>query len=221
MSESKPYDAPDFQAELAQDERSVARLKFMLSQAAEQQKHVRKRYDDQIKKIKSDHKMELEKVREKSFAEGEKTGLDEGHESVSKALEDLEIFTNKLIENEKNFIRNAEKHVVTLAIAVARRILGREVRSDQDIVIYSVREALRQVADKASILIKVNPEDFQNIIAHRRELQQMDKNFSELDFLEDEKISTGGCVVQTRSGMIDGRLDSQLEEIERNFTRNL
>lgn len=193
----------------------------MLSQAAEQQKHVRKRYDDQIKKIKSDHKMELEKVREKSFAEGKKTGLDEGHKSVSKAHQDLEIFTQKLIENEKNFIRNAEKHVVTLAIAVARRILGREVQSDRDIVIYSVREALKQAADKASILIKVNPEDLQNILAHRRELQQMDKNFPELDFLEDEKISPGGCVVQTRTGMIDGRLDSQLEEIERNFTRNL
>ena len=221
MPDSRPYDAPDFQAELTQDERSATRLKFLLSQASKQLNSVRKRYEDQIKKIKAENQIELKKVQSASFAEGKKAGLDEGHESVSKALTDLEMFTQKLVENEKHFVRNAEKHVVTLAIAVARRILGREVQTDKEIVIYSVREALKQVADKSSVIIKVNPDDFQNVISHRRELQEMDKNFPELDFMEDEKVSAGGCMIQTRTGMIDGRLDSQLEEIERNFTRNL
>jgi|GEM_PF-1382312 len=221
MSPPQPFDAPDFQAELEQDERNVARLKFLLSQAADQQKNIRSRYEEQIKTLKSQHKLELEKTRVKAFADGKKAGLDEGHNSVEKALTNLEEYIAKLVENEKNFIRHAEKHVVTLAIAVAKRILGREVETDKEIVVFSVREALKQVADKATITIKVNPEDLENILLHRKELQKMDRNFPELEFEADEKISRGGCIVQTRTGVIDGRLTSQLEEIERNFTRGL
>lgn len=221
MPDSKPYDGPDFQTELEQDERNIVRLRYLLSQASEQQKSIRQRYDEQIKKIKNAHKEEIEKVRSQAYSQGKKDGLDEERESVEQALSNLEEYTKKLVENEKNFLRYAEKHVVTLAVAVAKRILGREVETDKMIVVHSVQEALQQVADKASICIKVNPEDYDNILKHRKALQKIDRNLPELEFIKDDKISRGGCIIQTRTGMIDGRLTSQLEEIERNFTRGL
>ena len=221
MPDSKPYDGPDFQTELEQDERDVARLRYLLSQASEQQKSIRRRYDELIKKMKAAHKEKIEEVRVQAYAKGKNDGLNEGHQSVEQALTDLEEYTKKLVENEKNFLRYAEKHVVTLAVAVAKRILGREVETDKMIVVHSVQEALGQVADKASISIKVNHEDYDNILKHRKALQEIDRNFPELEFIKDDKISRGGCIIQTRTGMIDGRLTSQLEEIERNFTRGL
>lgn len=221
ITKTEPFEAPDFKAELEQNERNLTRLKFLLSQAAEQQKALRLRFEEQLKNLKMRHKLEVEQARDQAFAEGKKAGLIEGHTSVEQALVHLEEYTNKLVENEKNFLRHAEKHVVTLAIAVAKRILGREVETDKEIIVFSVREALKQVADKARIIIKVNPEDLENILLHRKALQKMDRNFPELEFEADEKISRGGCIIQTRTGVIDGRLTSQLEEIERNFIRGL
>ncbi|NQS98240.1 MAG: hypothetical protein HQ591_07290 [candidate division Zixibacteria bacterium] len=217
MQDAKPYQAPDFQAERSANERRESRLEYLTRTAAEQLKAIRKRYEEQIKALVQAHRSEIERVSEESFKEGRQKGLDEGHISVQNALESLEKLGQGLAASEKAFLLNAERHVITLALAVAKRIIGREVESDREIVLHTVRESLKQVADKATIIIRVNPEELDNVISHRRELQAIDRNFPELEFEADEKISLGACVVETRTGSIDGRFESQLEEIERNF----
>jgi flagellar assembly protein FliH len=221
MPETKPYELTDFQEELEQDQRSVHRLKYLLAQAVSKDKTLRQKYEQQIQALNAKHQEELKNAQAKSFQDGKKAGLDEGHKSVQKALSDLTEYSKKVVESEKAFLRNAEKHVITLALAVTKRIIGREAESDREIVIYTVKEALKQATDKSSILIKVNSADLQNIKSHKRELQEVDPNLPELEFLADDKITPGGCVIVTRVGSIDGRISSQVEEIERNFTRNL
>lgn len=221
MPDPKSIELPDFQEELEQDQRSVYRLKYLLSQSVTREKSLRQKYEQQIQALKAKHQEDLKAAQANSFRDGKKAGLDEGHKSVQKALADLTEYSKKIVENEKSFLRNAEKHVVTLALAVTRRIIGREAESDREIVIYSVKEALKQAADKSSILVKVNPADMENIKSHAPELQNLDRNLPELEFLADDKISPGGCIIVTRVGSIDGRFSSQIEEIERNFTKNL
>lgn len=217
MQDAKPYQAPDFQAERSASKRQESRLEYLTRVAAERQKTLRKRYEEQIRALKQAHKSEAARESEESFEKGRQKGLDEGHASVQSALESLEKVGQSLITSEKEFLLNAERHVVTLALAVAKWIIGREVKSDRKMVLYTVRESLKQVTDKAAIMIRVNPEELDNIMSHRQELQAMDRNFPELEFEADEKISLGACVVETRTGSIDGRFESQLEEVERNF----
>jgi flagellar assembly protein FliH len=219
MPEPKPYQAPDFQIERVSEERIKSQLRRTTEIALEQQKKMRRSHENKILSLKQKHKEELLQTRNESFEQGRQKGLQEGHESVLKALHDLDVVTKKLLESERAFLRNAEKHVVTLALAVSKKIIGRELKSDKDIVYHTVQEALKQVADKAKIIIRVNPEDLNNILSHTRELQMMDKNFPQLEFMGDDKIASGGCIVQTRTGSIDGRIDSQLDEIERNFMK--
>lgn len=221
MQDTKPYKAPDFQTEKASGERKESRMEYLARTAQEQLRKMRHDHEQKIRQLKRAHQQELENTSADSCEKGRQQGLQEGYESVQKALTALEKMAQKLVASEKAFLLNAEKHAVTLAVAVAKRILGREVQSDRQIVVHIIREALKQVADKTRIVIKVNPLELDNVLAHRKELQTMDKHFPELEFIPDDKISPGACLIETRTGSIDGRLESQLEEIERNFLASL
>ena len=221
MQDTKPYKAPDFQTEKASGERKESRMEYLARTAQEQLRKMRHDHEQKIRQLKRAHQQELENTSADSCEKGRQQGLQEGYESVQKALTALEKMAQKLVASEKAFLLNAETHAVTLAVAVAKRILGREVQSDRQIVVHIIREALKQVADKTRIVIKVNPLELDNVLAHRKELQMMDKHFPELEFIPDDKISPAACLIETRTGSIDGRLESQLEEIERNFLASL
>jgi flagellar assembly protein FliH len=177
--------------------------------------------EERIESLKSTHQKELKEQQVSAFEEGRKKGMEEAHQAVDNALKNLDHLSKKLMDSERAFLMNAEKHVVTLALAVARKIIGREIQTDTEIVYYTVKEALKQVADKAKIIIHINPADLDNITAHRADLQTLDRSLPELEFVPDDKISPGGCLIKTRTGAIDGTIPAQIEEIERNFMKKL
>lgn len=224
MTEPKPYLPPDFQAEQELHEKTESRIQKLTKIAAAQQKGIRKRYEEETASLKKTHQEEIARITKESNAQGHRQGhqqgLDESRQSVEKALSDLEAMSQKIVDSEKAFLRNAEKHIVSLALAVAKKIIGREVKSDKDLVVYTIRESLKLVTDKTRITVLVNPDELENVLSHRRELQEIDRDLPEMEFVPDDRIEPGGCIVETRTGAVDGRMESQLEEIERNFSKD-
>lgn len=224
MPEMKPYSPPDFKVEEKLRQKSDSRFQQIARLAVEQHKALRKKSEElkkkhsiQIAKLESAHRKEAEKIREESFQRGMEQGKSEVREAVEKAVKSLKDFSRQLMDSEREFIRNAEKQVVTLALAVAKRIIGREAVSDKDIVVHTIRESLKRVAEKTEVVVHVNPDELENILSHRKELEKTDRDLGEIKFVPDDKISPGGCVVYTKVGAVDGRIESQINEIERNF----
>ncbi len=224
MPEPKPYQPPDFTLERKREQKSETRFQQIAKVAVGQQKALRRKLEEmkrdltlRMDKLEADHQEEVARVKEESFQAGRQSGLEENREAVEAAIKSLEEFTELLKESEKSFIRNAEMQVVKLSLAVARKIIDREVQSDREIVVYTVREALKRVADKTEVTVRVNPDELENILSHRRELEDVDRDLGEVKFLPDEKIALGGCIVETKVGAVDGRIEAQIEEIERNF----
>ncbi|MBC8204693.1 hypothetical protein ISS30_08795 [bacterium] len=218
-SEPKPFVMPDFVEERETQKRIKSKVEQVTRLAAEQLDMVRRQHETRSKKFQERHQQELAKVKAESFEAGRQQGLSEADERVERALMQLEKTVKEMVNAGKDFFRNAEKNVIELALAVSRRILGREVETDKEIIVHSVREALKRVADKVQVNVHVNPEDMAVLENHREELQRIDRNLPELKFVSDERVDRGGCVIRTRTGAVDGRLESQLEEIERNFLK--
>ena len=213
----KPFTLPDFVEERDLNLKTESKVEQVTRLASEQIRMIRKRNDKRIKEINRQHGKELERAKAESFNAGKEQGLAESRERVEEAIKQLENISKKVENSDKDFLRNAEKYVVELSIASARRILGREIETDRELVIHTIRETLLKVADKVKISIHVNPGDMEIIDIYRKELQQVDRDFPELEFVPDELIDKGGCIIETRTGAIDGRIESQIEEIERSF----
>lgn len=144
-------------------------------------------------------KKEAQTLREAARAEGMKEGLKEVMHELANARAEYSRLQVK-----------AEQDMVTLAFHVARRIIGHAVDIRPEVIRDIVGQALLMARGKREILIRVHPDDFAILQPRRAEFA------SQLDgvpvhFEADSTLDRGGCVIDTESGRIDARLETQLE----------
>jgi flagellar assembly protein FliH len=133
--------------------------------------------------------------------------------AAEQALDDLRA-------SEERWTNAVEENVCALAVAVARQIVGRELKSDAAVVADLVRHALTEFPIDQPVRIRVNPQDLATMsaligadgaplaIAGNRDAR----------WLADALVAPGGCVVEGRDRIIDGRVDTGLERIYRRLT---
>jgi flagellar assembly protein FliH len=107
-----------------------------------------------------------------------------------------------------------EREAFRFALAVAERIVKREVSTDDDVVIRQLREAVHRVVGSESIKVRVHPADEALLREHRSEVLTSIDSIRELIIEADDKIERGGCIIESTSGNIDARWSTQLKQID-------
>ena len=106
-------------------------------------------------------------------------------------------------------IARVENDVVVLALEVAKKIVAREVMFDREIALTLVKVSLKKLHSRAVAQVRLHPEDFAYVQAHRGKIDF----HGSLEIVEDRTISPGGCLIHTETGDVDARIESQFEEI--------
>ncbi|MCS7091243.1 MAG: FliH/SctL family protein [Verrucomicrobiota bacterium] len=114
-------------------------------------------------------------------------------------------------------LRQAESLLVPLALEAARRIVA-EIPIDATLVERVVREALRQAEETAEVVIRLHPEDLALLRQHGSHLLQAPPETGSVRFVASSEISRGGCVIQTRFGIIDARRETKLGQLQQALT---
>jgi len=162
---------------------------------------------------------EIEEAYARGVAEGLERGRAEGRQEEAERLADALRAVHAAVDGvkatESQWKASLEEHLTVLAIAIARHIIGREVRTDANVIADMVRRAITDFPIDQPLRIRVNPRDLSMIsampapgaspvpIAPGRNLQ----------WLADPRIESGGCVVEGRDRIVDGRVDRALERI--------
>ena len=168
-------------------------------------------------------------VYQKGFSEGVKKGAEEGQtvgfEQATKKLEPLLDGLQQALMQLGNLRKNAyqiiEQEAVELALAIARKIICREIEVDKEVVVCVARKALSKVEDPGNVKIKMNPADLQFINQTKYKLSEMIGNIDNVTIEPGENIQSGGCVVETDLGEIDARIEKQLQAVEESFRNAL
>jgi flagellar assembly protein FliH len=154
------------------------------------------------------------KETETRVAEAHQRGWDEAQK---KAHDELGLATQALRSAAAEFQTAAragrelaEEEIVTLAIAVAGKILRREVSTDEDFVACLVRRCLRLIVRRSHVHLRVHPRDYPRILPLKDSLAQDAGAGHEILIHEDRRVDRGGCIVETPDFVIDGTLRSQL-----------
>ncbi|MBU1153163.1 hypothetical protein KKB84_04235 [bacterium] len=164
-----------------------------------------------------------EEVFEQAYAEGFKKGEDEGFkkgedEATSLIHQMKEIITNA--ESKRcHIIKEAEEDIIELAVLIAKKIVKSELTTNREIVVKNVREALKRVAERDEITIKVNLTDLKLTKAHEEEFLRDVAGVKKINIKDDLTITPGGCKIETDFGGIDANLDTQLEEIKKSLKK--
>jgi flagellar biosynthesis/type III secretory pathway protein FliH len=143
----------------------------------------------------------------RAHAEAAAAGEAEGRARAAGALACAAVERDRLLGE-------AEREVVALALAVARKLLGRELAASPDAVIALARAALGEARERREVLLRVSPGDAAAIRAAESTLAATLAR-ARLGLREDPALAPGDVVVETEAGRVDARIGSQLAAVSR------
>ena len=153
--------------------------------------------------------------------QGVKDGEQKGFELASRKIEPLitgiQQAVKRLTAVREEIYQQIETEVVELALAIARKVICREISTDRETVAFVAREALAKVDDPGKIKIKMNPADLKFINETKYQLSNLIDGVSSVTLEAEESIQSGGCVIETDLGEIDARIEKQLQAVEESF----
>jgi flagellar assembly protein FliH len=147
---------------------------------------------------------------EKGFEEGEKAGFAMGEQKSRVILEKLEKVVKELALFREGLVGNLEPQIVQLAVAIAKRILLREVSLSPETIVEITKEALTRLERTGQITIKIHPSLFDLFMKHRPSLLTV---HPDIVFDVDPSVSAHGTVVVGTSEEVVTALDEQLSNL--------
>jgi flagellar biosynthesis/type III secretory pathway protein FliH len=168
---------------------------------------------------------ELEAQLEAAHTAGFDAGYAQGEAAAGArfrtALATAEQAIDTIRANEAEWQQTVADNISALAVAVARHIVGRAIDTDPAIVAELVKRALAEFPLDQPVRVRVNPQDLSLLslptdgsepitIAPNRDVR----------WLADARITPGGCMVEGRDRIIDGRVDTALERVYRQLTHH-
>ena len=131
--------------------------------------------------------------------------------ALAKNREEIGHALQQFALERQDYYRRIEGEVVELALAIARKILHREVQIDAHALAGIVRVTLEKLDTGTKVNLKVNPKeaaDWRHYFACQME------DVPAPDIYEDPAITAGECRIETSLGSTEVGLESQLKEIE-------
>ena len=138
-------------------------------------------------------------------SEAETEGLEQGKAQAT------EIILAAGMQKERMLAR-LEKEVIELALRAAAAIIEASRQLDPLVVAGVYRKALASLEGSDEITLRVSPEDIE---AARAFLEREEKIPGRVRIVKDGAVSPGGCIVESETGSVDGRIETQLEAIRR------
>ena len=153
--------------------------------------------------------------------EGEQKGFELTTRKIEPLITSIQLALIKLSDIRVEIYQQIETEVVELALAIARKVICREVSTDKETVVCVAREALSKVDDPGNIKIKMNPADLQFVNETKYQLSDLMADVNNVTLEAEENIQSGGCVIETDLGEIDARIEKQLQAVEESFRETM
>jgi flagellar biosynthesis/type III secretory pathway protein FliH len=172
----------------------------------------------ELSSIVEDARAEAERIRREAFesgyAEGRTEGLAQAAPEIQTALSFLKKLAQSLKEEEQRLLKQVEPEIIKLAVAVAEKIVGREVAVDCEIVKRCVAQAVDKIVEREKLIVYVNPADLAVVLEYKTELAEMFDGIKNVEVVASENgLSPGGCTVETDFVKANGQIEAQVEEI--------
>jgi flagellar assembly protein FliH len=153
-----------------------------------------------------------EAAQREGFSQGYREGLEAARAASAPGVELLGAAVRAAQEARARAVAGAEAELLALALALAERILHREVTAGPGEVAALARGLVERARERRGLVLRVHPEDYAGLLQARRTLLEGLPGEPDLRLEADPGVGRGGCLLETPSGILDGRLESQLEE---------
>src|SRR5581483_4331662 len=154
---------------------------------------------------------------EEAIAEGEERLRVERERMRQDAEERLAQRLREFDVERSNYLRSVEREVVQLALAIARKIIGREAEVDPTLLAGLVRIALDRMQCGPAVRVRVAPAEAERW----RKSGKKEAGGTWWEVVEDEQLQATDCIVETESGKANFSFEAQLQDVEESFAQLL
>jgi flagellar assembly protein FliH len=167
---------------------------------------------------------EIERLRldsERRIREGTEAGRAEGasaaRQAMNERLETELARAAKLLEQVAGagakLRRQAEEDLVRLAVAIARRVLRRELTVDAEAMLGLVKAAFARIDQREVFQARTDPASEPAV---QRIIQSAEAG-RRVKLVADPSLRPGSLILETSRGQLDASVETQLDEIQRGF----
>ena len=177
---------------------------------------------DQAERTRTELEQRVNDARAAGYEAGRLDGELAEAARLRSALSATEQALDTIRESETKWQECVTENISALALTVARHIVGRELRSDAAAVADLVKRALAEFPIDQPMRVRISPHDLSLLsqpTAAGGEPTPIAPN-RDVRWLADSRIAPGGCVVEGRERIVDGRVDTALERLYRKLTDN-
>jgi len=155
----------------------------------------------------------LQAAYQQGFQEGQGAARKESGGQLEAMAGRLARTIEELSGMRQRFRHEAEEQVIALALAIARRILHRELTVAPEALAGLLKAALEKIEAREVHRVRVRPEDIPLLQQHldRMGLPQR------VELIGDPALERGAIILDSGRGSLDASVETQLAEIERGF----
>jgi flagellar assembly protein FliH len=172
-------------------------------------------------RIVADAQQEAESIRLGAYQAGEQAAqaeLDEGMLALDNMRGELD---QEAVRQVEAFWLTVEPDLLKLSVEIARKIVRREIEKNDEFILEAMKAGLHQLSSRHDLKIRVNSSDAEMVKEHKEDLTASFDGMPPVEVIEDRRVPQGGWIVESTSGRLDGRVDSQMKEVERTLTEAL
>lgn len=161
---------------------------------------------------------QVQKASQNSLQAGQKAGYDRGlSEGLAKASEVLGQFDAAIkdaVTQREVLLTEAKQKILELVIQISRKVTCDAVKADPELTLGMISGVIDSLVDRSRLKIKVHPDHLPIVEQNIDTFLKGSTTIKEISIESDPRVRYGGCFIETPTGDIDARLESQFEVIE-------
>ena len=126
--------------------------------------------------------------------------------ALEQSVEELSLLRGKMMEE-------TEEQLVALAATIAKRVIGREISLDPEILLTLAAEGIDALGDRDKVVVRFGFLDRDDLLASM--VERLKRRAPRCEVLQDPSLGPGQCVVESEFGQVDESVDSRLDNVLR------
>ncbi|GEM_PF-3658608 len=158
-------------------------------------------------------------LRQDAVAGGFEEGLAQAQRASEANVQRLRTVVERVVVDQAQCARATEASLVELALTIARHVVQAELRTNRGLVVTAVQHGLQALEHQASAVVRAHPSEAAYL---RQECPDLfgDLAAGHITLVPDERIETGGCVIEAGAARIDCQKRTVLAAVEQAFAEH-
>lgn len=172
----------------------------------------------------SEAQLEIQSAYDKGFSDGQEASQVVYENEIlnykNRIYKIEEVIENLRLQYFVNMTTFEEKLVET-SVIVAEHLIANEVNTNNNIVINTLRKSLDELNKDKIFEIYINPNDYDTLTKVKSTIFTNESLSKNIEIISDSNIKQGGVLLNTSTGIIDARIETQLNKIKELLKENI